>query len=339
MTSPKTARADTGKPLGEFGRIDRYFRPLASGFPGARGLADDAAVFGVPPDQELVVTTDAMVAGVHFFPDDAPGDIAAKLLRTNLSDLAAMGAAPYAYTLVTALPKTVGEDWLAGFAAGLGEDQARFGIALAGGDSVSTSGPITLSVTAFGLVPKGGAVPRWGGRPGDRVYVTGSIGDAALGLRIAYGTLEVANDSARAALLGRLRRPDPRTTLGPRLVGLATGCLDVSDGLVADLGHLCEESGCAAVLESGRVPLSNAARSVIGDDPVRFAMALTGGDDYELLFTAAEDAALALAALSAETGVPVTAIGHLLDGPAGEVTVTDARGRVLDLPTRGWDHF
>ena len=339
MTLPKTDKAKTGKPLGEFGRIDRYFKPLASGFPGARGLADDAAVFGIPPDRELVVTTDAMVAGVHFFPDDAPGDIAAKLLRTNLSDLAAMGAAPYAYTLGTALPKTVGENWLAGFTAGLGEDQARFGIALAGGDSVSTSGPITLSVTAFGLVPKGGAVPRWGGRPGDRVFVTGSIGDAALGLQIAFGKLEVADDSARAVLLRRLRRPDPRTTLGPLLVGLATGCLDVSDGLLADLGHLCEESGCAAVLESGCVPLSDAARAAIGGDSARFALALTGGDDYELLFTAPEEAASALAALSAETGVPVTGIGRLVEGPAGGVTVVDPQGRVLDLPTRGWTHF
>ena len=339
MTNPKTGSLKSGRPLGEFGRIARFFKPLASGFPGARGLADDAAVFGIPPDQELVVTTDAMVAGVHFLPDDSPGDIAAKLLRTNLSDLAAMGAAPYAYTLVTALPKTVDEEWLAGFAAGLGKDQVRFGIALAGGDSVSTSGPITLSVTAFGLVPKGGAVPRWGGRPGDRLFVTGTIGDAALGLQIAFGKLEVTDDSARAELLRRLRRPDPRTTLGPHLVGLATGCLDVSDGLVADLGHLCEESGCAAILESARVPLSDAARTVIGNDPLRFALALTGGDDYELLFTAPAEAAPALAALSTETGVPVTAIGRLEEGPAGSVAVTDQQGRALDLPTRGWDHF
>ncbi|NUB15678.1 thiamine-phosphate kinase, partial [Azospirillum brasilense] len=210
VTSPKTARETTGKPLGEFGRIDRYFRPLASGFPGARGLADDAAVFGVPPDQELVVTTDAMVAGVHFFPDDAPGDIAAKLLRTNLSDPAAMGAAPYAYTLVTALPKTVGEDWLASFAAGLGEDPAPFGIALAGGDSVSTSGPITLSVTAFGLVPKGGAVPRRGGRPRDPVYVNGRIRGAAPGPRDAQGTPGGAGAPGRPAHLGGLRGAEPR---------------------------------------------------------------------------------------------------------------------------------
>jgi len=329
----------SNKPLGEFGRIDRYFKPLAAGFPGARGLADDAAVFGVPPDQELVVTTDAMVAGVHFFPDDAPGDIAAKLLRTNLSDLAAMGATPHAYTLVTALPKTVGEDWLAAFAAGLGEDQERFGIGLAGGDSVSTTGPITLSVTAFGLVPKGRALPRWGGRPGDRVFVTGTIGDAALGLQIAFGKLEVAEDGARGALLRRLRRPDPRTGVGPRLVGLATACLDVSDGLVADLGHLCEESGCAAVLEAVRVPLSDSARAVVGADPVRLALALTGGDDYELLFTAPEEARPALRALANETGVPITEIGRLAEGDAGTVGAIGADGQPIDLPVRGWEHF
>lgn len=334
MTNPKG-----NKPLGEFGRIDRYFKPLAAGFPGARGLADDAAVFGVPADRELVVTTDAMVAGVHFFPDDPPGDIAAKLLRVNLSDLAAMGAEPHAYTLVTALPKDLGEEWLGAFVAGLGEDQARFGIGLAGGDSVSTTGPITLSVTAFGLVPKGRALPRWGGRVGDRLFVTGSVGDAALGLQVAFGRLDVADPDVRAVLLQRLRRPDPRTGVGPRLVGLATGCLDVSDGLVADLGHLCEESGCAALLDAGRVPLSTAARAVVGDDPARLALVLTGGDDYELLFSAPDEARPALNALSREIGVPITEIGQLVEGNAGAVTVLDSAGQAMTLPARGWDHF
>lgn len=333
---PRPRPVDT---LGEFGRIDRYFKPLAAGFPGARGLADDAAVFGIPPDQELVVTTDAMVAGVHFLPDDAPGDIAAKLLRTNLSDLAAMGAVPHAYTLVTALPRTVGEDWLAAFAAGLGEDQARFGIGLAGGDSVSTSGPVTLSVTAFGLVPKGRALPRWGGRPGDGVFVTGCIGDAALGLQVAFGKIAVEDEAARGRLLARLRRPDPRCTVGPRLVGLANACLDVSDGLVADLGHLCEESGCAAVLESASVPLSIAARAVVGADPARLALVLTGGDDYELLFTAPDEARPDLAALAADTGVAITKVGRLEEGTAGAVRVVGSDGASMALPARGWQHF
>nr|WP_295833879.1 thiamine-phosphate kinase [uncultured Azospirillum sp.] len=327
------------RPLGEFGRIARFFKPLAAGFPGARGLRDDAAVFGVPEGRELVVTTDAMVAGVHFFPDDAPADIAAKLMRSNLSDLAAMGAEPLAYTLVTALPRGLDESWLEAFAAGLGEDQRQFGIALAGGDSVSTSGPITLSVTAFGLVPTGRALPRWGGQPGDRVFVTGSIGDAALGLEIAYGRLDVPDEETRAHLLRRMRRPDPRMSVGPRLIGLASGAMDVSDGLVADLGHLCEESGCAALLRADAVPLSDAARGAIDGDPVRLALAITGGDDYELLFTAPPAARDALAALAAECGVAITEIGELRPGTPGEVTVMDVFGAPLPLTRRGWDHF
>lgn len=319
-------------PLGEFGRIDRFFKPLAAGFAGARGLADDAAVFGVPAGRELVVTVDAMVAGVHFLADDPPGDIAAKLLRVNLSDLAAMGAEPYAYTLVTALPRTLGEDWLAAFAAGLGEDQRRFGVHLAGGDSVSTAGPITLSVTAFGLVPQGQALPRRSERVGDPVFVTGSIGDAALGLQVVLGRLDGAGLEAQVA---RLRRPDPRVTVGPGLRGLAVSCIDVSDGLVADLGHLVEESGCAAVLHAARVPVPAA----VGGDAARLALALTGGDDYELLFTAPEAARGALAALAAETGVAITEIGRTVAGPTGRVEVLDGQGAPLALARRGWDHF
>ncbi|WP_148219368.1 thiamine-phosphate kinase [Azospirillum sp. B510] len=326
-------------PLGEFGRIARFFKPLAAGFPGARGLRDDAAVFGVPEGRELVVTTDAMVAGVHFFPDDTPADIAAKLMRSNLSDLAAMGAEPLAYTLVTALPRGLDPSWLEGFAAGLGEEQRSFGIALAGGDSVSTSGPITLSVTAFGLVPSGRALPRWGGRVGDCVFVTGSIGDAALGLEIAYGRLDMPDEETRAHLLGRLRRPDPRMSVGPRLIGLAGGAMDVSDGLVADLGHLCEESGCAALLRADAVPLSEAARGAIDGDPARLALAITGGDDYELLFTAPPALRADLAALAADCGVAITEIGALQPGTPGQVTVLDAAGAPLPLARRGWDHF
>ena len=323
-------------PLGEFDRIDRFFKPLAAGFAGARGLADDAAVFGVPEGQELVVTTDAMVAGVHFLATDPAGDIAAKLLRVNLSDLAAMGAEPLAYTLVTALPRELGgnggEDWLAAFTAGLAEDQRRFGIHLAGGDSVSTSGPITLSVTAFGLVPRGQALPRRSERVGDPVFVTGTIGDAALGLQVVLGKL---GGPGMEPLVARLRRPDPRVTVGPRLRGLAVSCIDVSDGLVADLGHLAEESGCAAVLHAGRVPVPAA----VGNDPARLALALTGGDDYELLFTAPEEARGALATLAMEAGVAITEIGCTMAGPAGRVDVLNAQGEPLALPRRGWDHF
>lgn len=324
---------------GEFGRIARYFKPLAAGFPGSLGLANDAAVFGVPEGWELVVTMDAMVAGIHFLPDDAPGDIAAKLLRVNLSDLAAMAAEPLAYTLATALPKDLDDGWLAAFTAGLADDQGRYGIGLAGGDSVSTTGPVTLSLTAFGLVPRGLALPRRAARTDERLFVTGTIGDAALGLAVALGTLTVDRAESRDHLLGRLRRPEPRLAVGRGLRGLATACIDVSDGLVADLAHIAEETGCAAVLQAPAVPLSDAARRATAGDPALLVTALTGGDDYELLFAAPESARPELARLAADTGVPIAEIGHLAPGAAGEVTVLDPAGRPMALERRGWVHF
>lgn len=324
---------------GEFGRIDRYFKPLAAGFPGARGLADDAAVFSIPDGQELVVTTDAMVAGIHFLPDDPPDDIAAKLLRVNLSDLAAMGARPYAYTLMTSLPRSLGEDWLAAFAAGLAADGRDFAIALSGGDSVSTSGPITLCVTAFGLVQAGTALPRSGGRPGDDLYVTGTIGDAALGLGLVLGRFELADNAISSVLIGRLRRPDPRVSVGCQLGGLANACLDVSDGLIADLGHLAHESGCAAVIDAVRLPFSAAASVVIATSSQRFEEAITGGDDYELVFSAPAGAALQLSEIARQTGVAITRIGQLTAGQAGHVTLLDSVGAAMTLSRRGWDHF
>ena len=226
-------RPPAAESAGEFGRIDRYLKPLAAGFPGALGLTDDAAVFSIPADRELVITTDALVAGVHFLPDDPPADIAAKLLRVNLSDLAAMAADPLAYSLVTSLPADIGDDWLAAFAAGLAENQQRYGIHLMGGDSVSTPGPITLSVTAFGLVPKGQALRRRTTGTDDLIFVSGTIGDAALGLRVLQGKLNAADPDP---LIERYRRPQPRLALVPMLRHFATAGLDVSDGLVADLG-------------------------------------------------------------------------------------------------------
>lgn len=324
---------------GEFHRIRRFFRPLAESFPGALGLTNDAAVFGVPADQELVVTTDGMVAEVHFLSTDPPADIAAKLLRVNLSDLAAMAATPLAYTLVTALPKGLGDDWLAAFAAGLEADQTRYGIGLAGGDSVSTSGPISLTVTAFGLVPKGQGLPRSGGRPGDRVFVTGTIGDAALGLGVAFGSLKAGNEAERDALLERLRRPEPRLSVGQGLRGLATAALDVSDGLIADLAHIAEESGCRAEVDVTRVPVSAAARSVLSAGAASIETLITGGDDYELLFTAPAVKAGEIAALAAATDVSITEIGRLTDGEAGLVEALDDKGQPLPLHRRGWVHF
>jgi thiamine-monophosphate kinase len=324
---------------GEFGRIRRFFRPLSDGFPGALGLTNDAAVFGVPSDRELVVTTDGMVGEVHFLSTDPPGDIAAKLLRVNLSDLAAMGADPLAYTLVTALPKGLGDDWLAAFAAGLEADQRRYGIGLAGGDSVSTAGPMSFTVTAFGLVPRGQALPRSGGRPGDRVFVTGTIGDAALGLGVSFGTLTAGSDGDRAFLLSRLRRPEPRLGVGAGLRGLASAGLDVSDGLIADLAHIAEESGCRAEVAAARVPVSGAARAVLAAGAATIETLITGGDDYELLFTAPVDRVPAIQTLARSTGVPIVEIGRLTEGETGRVVALDETGAPLPLEKRGWVHF
>ncbi|MDR3515444.1 MAG: thiamine-phosphate kinase [Azospirillaceae bacterium] len=331
----------TDAPLGEFGRIRQLFRPLAAGFAGALNLSDDAALINCPAGFELVVTTDAMVAGVHFFVDDTPEDVAAKLLRVNLSDLAAMGAQPLAYTLITSVPTTIDDAWMTRFAASLALEQAEFGIMLAGGDSVATPGPASFAVTAFGFVPIGQAVRRSGGQVGDRVFVTGTIGDAALALKIAFG--QIAMRAGSDALLARLRRPTPRLGLGAGVRGLVSAMADVSDGLVADLGHIAEASGVCAVVACDRVPLSGAARAVLDESPELLATVLTGGDDYELVFTAPAHQAVALQELAAAAAVAITDIGHLTAPPEGRqggaVTVLDPQGQPLPLTSRGWEHF
>lgn len=324
--------------LGEFERIDRFFKPLAAGFPGAYGLADDAAAFAPPPGHDLVVTTDAIVAGVHFLPDDPPADIARKLLRVNLSDLAAKGADPLAYTLLTSLPRELDESWLAAFAAGLGEDQQTYGFHLAGGDSVFTPGPLTLSVTAFGIVPSGRMVRRSGARPGEALFVTGTIGDAALGLRVLQGKLTL--DEADAAyLIERYRRPLPRNAFASDLREMASAALDVSDGLVADGGHICETSNVGAVIQADAVPLSAAARAALAQDAGLMGLLLTGGDDYEILFTAPDEACPRIAAAALRCEVPVTRIGHMTDRSDPMVVVLNQGGAPLALPAGGWRHF
>jgi thiamine-monophosphate kinase len=338
LKSPSCAAVSSAA-VGEFGRIDRFFKPLAAGFPGARGLADDAAVFAVPPGCELVVTTDAMVAGVHFLPDDPPGDIAHKLLAVNLSDLAAKGAAPLAYSLALCLPRGAPDDWVAAFAAGLGEAQARFGIHLSGGDSVSTAGPAVLSVTAFGTVPAGGAPSRnagsdEAGAAGALICLTGTIGDGALGLACVLGKLDLPAGPARDYLIGRLRRPTPRLTEGRALRGLVSAMMDVSDGLLGDLAHMARASGCGAVVEAARLPLSDAARAVLAAHPERLTDVLTGGDDYELLAAVRPDRLAA-----AQAAAHVTVIGRLEVGLPGAVRAVDAAGREMAFDRLGWTHI
>ncbi len=319
-----------GSPVGlpaEFSLIARHFRPLAG--PGALGLEDDAAVLAVPAGRELVIAADAMVAGVHFLPDDPAGTIGRKLLRTNLSDLAAMGAAPLGYLMTTAFPKGTEDAWVAAFAAGLALDQAEFGLAVLGGDTVSMPGPLTLSLTILGTCAPGRALRRNGARAGDQLWVSGSIGDGALGLRVLQGKLP-----SDPFLAERYRLPRPRLALGQALVGLATACMDVSDGLVQDLGHLCRASGLAATLRAGDVPLSAGAAA----HPALLPLVLTGGDDYELLFAAPPEAAEAIRAAARGAHVPVACIGHFAAGPPG-VTVLGSDGAEMALPRGGWSHF
>jgi thiamine-monophosphate kinase len=321
--------------LGEFGRIRRFFAPLAG--PGGLGLTDDAALIDCAPGHRLVVTVDAIVEGVHYLADDPPDLVARKLLRVNLSDLAAMGARPLHYLLTTALPATLGDDWVARFAAGLAEDQQRYGVDLLGGDSVATSGPAVLSLTALGEVAAGAEIRRSGARPGDRIWVSGTIGDAFLGLRVLRGGYPDLTPADRAALATRFQLPEPRTELGPRLAGIAHAMLDVSDGLLADLGHICEASQTGATVALQSLPLSEAARRAVegeADLPVRLA---TAGDDYELLFAAPAEADAAIGRLATELGLAISAIGAIEKG--ADVRLVDAGGNPIPVASAGYRHF
>ena len=311
----------------EFALIARHFRPLAG--PGAFDLRDDAAVLAPPPGRELVLTVDAMVAGVHFLPDDPPDLIGRKLLRVNLSDLAAKGAMPIGYLMTVSTPRGTPDAWFAGFAAGLAQDQHEYGVALLGGDTTSTPGPISLSLTILGHVAPGQAVHRWGAKPGDGVWVTGTIGDGALGLAVARGKLP----DPTGHLLSRYRLPQPR--VGLAICGIPSAGMDVSDGLVQDLGHICRASDLTAEIDAKLVPLSNPARQA---GPEWLATCLTGGDDYELLLAVPPDHQVALLGAAQEAGIAVTRIGSFRSGPP-QVMVRGPDGEPMSLATGGWSHF
>lgn len=328
---------DKTENLGEFDLIAAYFRPLTEGRPEALDLEDDAGLLTPPPGCQLVVTTDALVAGEHFLPDTAPESLAAKALGVNLSDLAAMGATPAAYTLALAAPKPIPPGWLQAFSAGLADTQATHGVFILGGDTVTTSGPLTLSVTALGWVEAGAALRRSGAQVGDDLYVSGTIGDAALGLLVARDGRTLAGDVGDAFLRARYDRPQPRTALGPRLVRIATSCIDVSDGLAADVGHIAETSGLGADISLRDLPLSDAARAALTDDPGLLQTLVTGGDDYELAFTAPPSAAGAITAVARESGIPVARIGTMTAEP--DVRLLGPGGAALDLGQGGYRHF
>ena len=323
--------------IGEFDLIERFFRPLSRAAPGAFALRNDGALLTPPAGASLVVTKDMMVAGVHYPEGEEPSTVARRLLRVNLSDLAAMGATARSYALGLALPEDIGDAWVEAFAAGLARDQEAFGVALIGGDTVATKGPAVLSLTAFGTVAGDACLTRAGAGEGDDIFVSGTVGDATLGLRALRGGLADLTPEDHAALAARFRLPEPRLALGAALVGVATCAIDVSDGLVADLGHLCEGSGVAARINADAVPLSAAARRAIDGGEAAIADLVTGGDDYELLFCAPLSKRDAIEAIGRRLELAVSRIGTIERGQG--VTVVDADGQPLALGRAGYQHF
>jgi thiamine-monophosphate kinase len=322
---------------GEDSLIARYFRPIATD-PGAFQLDDDAAALKAE-GCDIVVTTDAIVEGVHFLADDPPDTIARKVLRVNLSDLAAKGATPAGFVLTLAL-RNADAAWLQPFATALGEDAAQFGCPLLGGDTVSTPGPLMISVTAFGRVPVGKMVHRSGARPGERVMVTGTIGDAALGLAVLKGgkVHAAADSAARAMLAGRYRVPQPRVALAEIIRAYASAAMDVSDGLAGDLAKLCGVSGISAAIDLASIPLSDAARDLVSRGVVALEALIAGGDDYEILCAIPEDRVEAFAQAAHRAGVAVSSIGTLVAGTSTPKFI-DQQGREVALERLSYSHF
>lgn len=329
---------DADRPADEFALIAEIFAPLASGDAGSFNLTDDAAIIAPRAGHDLVITADMITAGVHFFADDPPDQIARKLLRVNLSDLAAKGAVPHGYILTAALPKTITLHWLRVFSAGLAQDQAEFSITLLGGDTTATEGPLCLSVTAMGWVKSGQMIRRNGARIGDEIFVTGTIGDAALGLAIRRDGAPAGLAQEHAEyLLSRYLLPQPRNRLAPALPGLVHAGLDISDGLTADLFHILQTSGVGAEINLPQIPLSVAARAVLNAGATRWQDLLGGGDDYELLLTVSSANAPRLVAAGESAGLSLTRIGRITAG--NTLVLVDEIGAKKPVTPQGYRHF
>lgn len=318
--------------------IQEYLAPLAAA--GALGLADDAALISVEPDCDLVVSTDPIRAGVHFFPDDDPRDIAWKALAVNVSDLIAKGAVPIGYTMALALPEAPFKSWMASFSAGLGAAQAAFGCQLLGGDCDRADGPLSIAITAFGSVPRGRFVQRTTARVGDHVFITGTIGDAALGLKLrqrpdVFGAALSPDDAQ--ALIQRYLRPAPNLKAIDIVRRFATAALDVSDGLIQDADRLARGAKSALIIPASAVPLSAAALKVVADNPAALQGIVGGGDDFEVLFAVAPETAPSMLIAANDCGLPVRLLGLL--EPGNGVTLSDDSGRPLMIKTAGYDHF
>jgi thiamine-monophosphate kinase len=326
---------------GEDRLIARHFRPLATD-PGAFALTDDAAILAPPAGCDLVLKADAIIGGVHFLADDPPDTVAQKALRVNLSDLAAKGARPLGFLLSLALPTEIGEEWLAAFARGLKADAEHYGCPLFGGDTDRTPGPVMVSIAAFGAVPHGTMLRRSGARPGDRVVVTGTIGDAVLGLQLRRDPEAAArlrlDRAMRDWLIARYRIPQPRNAVAEIFRRHASAAMDVSDGLAGDLAKLCRVSGVDARIDAARVPLSGGARQAVAAEPELLEGLLSGGDDYEIVATVPADKRDVLIAEAAAAGVAVAEIGQVEAGE-GRAEFIGADGRPLVFAHASFSHF
>lgn len=316
--------------LTEFEIIERYFAPLSGR--EALGLLDDAACLSPPAGFDLVVTKDMLAAGVHFLPEDDPADIAWKALAVNLSDLSAKGAKPWIYFLGLGLSGREDDQWIADFAKGLEQAQQAFHITLGGGDTISTKAGLCVSVTALGLVPAGQMMKRGGAQLGDAIYVSGDLGEAALGLQ----QMMAASYPDTGAFIKAYRRPQPRVTLGSALLPLVTACADISDGLLADLGHISKASSLGADLYLNHIPVSDAALSFVKDERKFRQLAATYGDDYELVFTMPEGKEGELFTLSKDLGIKITRVGDITGGD--EIRLLDQNGRVIPVEHKGYRH-
>jgi thiamine-monophosphate kinase len=316
--------------------IARFFQPIAI-HPGALGLADDAAFITPPPGCDLVLKTDAIIGGVHFFAEDAAHTVACKALRVNLSDLAAKGARPLGFLLALALPKEISDNWLTNFAEGLRSDSVLYACPLFGGDTDCTPGPITVSIAMFGSVPQGTMVRRAGAKPGDRVFVSGTIGDAALGLAVRKGKDWKLSEAQRQHLIARYLLPQPRNALAEAVRKHASASMDVSDGLAGDFAKLCRASKVGASIAVERIPLSDAAKAVLAADAAMREVALSGGDDYEIICTVPAAKAASFRAAAQAANVAVSEIGEIVAGEGTRFVGED--GAALTFQRAAYSHF
>ncbi len=345
---------------GEESLIQEFLAPLAAGYPGAFGLTDDCAAFAPTPGHDVIVKTDPVAAGVHFFADDAPEDIAWKALAVNVSDLAAKAAIPRAYLMALSFPEAPARDWMRAFAAGLGHAQAKFGMHLIGGDTDRRPGPLTISMTVFGEVPAGRMLRRGMARPGDQIYVTGTLGGAAIGLALRRRP-ELARDwglstSEAVAAVQRYLRPEPRLAMRPALAH-ASAAMDVSDGLIKDLGRMCRASsigassigasGVAAKLSMAMLPLDSFTRKAVAADPGQWTAVVAAGDDYEVLATVPQNRVRDFVAAAQGSGTAVSRIGSIIvssnvvssNGADSGVDIAGLDGKPAIFDRTGWDHF